>query len=170
MKNIKNYEGLYAVTEQGQVYNLQTKQFLKGGLDRYGYVRVTLTKDGVKKTHKVHRLVAEAYIPNPHDLPQVNHLDENKQNNCIENLQWVTAKENVNYGTRSKRAGENISKSLLNNEKLSKSIVCVETGVIYPSTREAERVTGIDHSAISKCCKGTRQTCGGYHWRFENEQ
>lgn len=170
MKDIKNYEGLYAITEDGKVYNLKTKQYLKGGLDVYGYRRVCLSKDGVKTTHKIHRLVAEAFIPNPLNLPQVNHLDEDKTNNRVENLQWVSAKENVNYGTRGQRAGEKIAEKLLNNEKISKGVVCVETGIVYPSTREAERQTGANHSGITKCCKGIRQICGGYHWRYANEQ
>ena len=170
MKDIQGYEGLYSISAEGRVYNLKTNKYLSGGLDKDGYRRVTLTKNSVKKDFKVHRLVAEAFLPNPDNKPQVNHKDENKQNNNVENLEWVTAEENVNYGTRGERAGKKISQSLINNPLISRSVVCVETGEVYPSTREAERATGANHSGISKVCKGQRKTCGGYHWRYANEQ
>ena len=103
MRDIKDYEGLYAITSCGRVWSYRRKKFLKPGNSR-GYLTVTLCKEGQQKTYSIHRLVAEAYIPNPEGLPQVNHKDECKTNNCINNLEWCDGVYNVNYGTRNLRA------------------------------------------------------------------
>lgn len=155
MKDIQGYEGLYAVTEDGRVWSYRSKKFLKPGVVR-GYLQITLSKNGVKTQCCIHRLVATAYIPNPENKPQVNHKDENKLNNCVDNLEWMTNKENTNYGTRNERIGK----------AQGKLVRCIETGVIYYSTREAGRQTGLNQSHISKVCRGERKTTGGYHWEF----
>ena len=103
MKDIKGYEGLYAITPEGDVYSYKRKKFLKPGVNGIGYLYVSLCKDGKIKHYGVHRLVAEAYIPNPDNLPQINHKDENKENNCLQNLEWCDAKYNINYGTRNEK-------------------------------------------------------------------
>ena len=103
MKDIKDYEGLYAITSCGQVWSYKRKRFLKPIVDAFGYARVNLSKNGKVKAHKIHRLVAEAYIPTPLGLRDVNHLDENKLNNSCLNLEWLSHKDNCNYGTRNKR-------------------------------------------------------------------
>ena len=105
-KAVKEYEGLYEVNELGEVYSceriasdgrpIQRKQ-LKGGHFSNTYRFVCLRKDGVNKNHSVHRLVAEAFIPNPNNLPEVNHKDGNKQNNCVDNLEWCTRSENLKH-------------------------------------------------------------------------
>ena len=110
-KDIPGYEGLYQVSNIGEIKSLNYKQTHKPHLlsqakDRDGYFRVVLVKDKQRKNKLVHRLVAEAFIPNPNNLPQVNHKDEQAGNNIVTNLEWCTAKYNVNYGTRNKRAGE----------------------------------------------------------------
>ena len=87
---------------------------------------------------------------------QVNHCDENKQNNCLNNLEWCDAKYNNNYGTRNQRAAVAISKK----------VRCIETGVIYESLTEASRQTSIAVSSISECCNGKRKTAGGFHWEY----
>jgi hypothetical protein len=116
--------------------------------------------NNVKQTCKVHRLVAEAYIPNPDNLPQVGHKDENPSNNCVENLYWTDPKENNNYGTH----GLRISKAN------GKSVYCVELDKVFHSTREAERQTGIPHENIAACCRGDRyKSAGGYHWKYVEE-
>ena len=96
-KDIVGYEGLYQITSDGKVQSLKNCKFLKpllSGPKGKEYYYVCLSKNGVKKNHKIHRLVAEAFIPNPNNLPIVNHKDENKENNCVNNLEWVTQGEN----------------------------------------------------------------------------
>lgn len=106
MKDIKGYEGLYGITSCGRVWSYRRQKFLASIVDSWGYVRVNLSKEGKVKTYKIHRLVAEAYIPNPEGLRDVNHLDENKSNNSVNNLCWCSHKDNCNYGTRNQRIKE----------------------------------------------------------------
>lgn len=107
MRDIKGYEGKYAITEDGKIWSYVYKKLLKPSLDRDGYEIVWLyDKNRKVKALKIHRLVAETYIPNPDYLPQVNHKDENKQNNNVSNLEWCTGKYNANYGTRNKRISD----------------------------------------------------------------
>ena len=107
---IEGYEGLYEVSNIGRVrsvdrfyYRLHKGKVLSPTKDRYGYLTVTLNCNGKSKTIKIHRLVAQAFLPNPDNLPQVNHKDEDKTNNNVDNLEWCTAKYNVNFGTRQER-------------------------------------------------------------------
>ena len=109
-KPIEGYEGLYEVSNLGRVrsldrfyYRLHKGKVLSPTKDRYGYLTVTLNCNGKSKTIKIHRLVAQAFLPNPDNLPQVNHKDEVKSNNCVDNLEWCSAKYNVNFGTRQER-------------------------------------------------------------------
>lgn len=116
--DIKDYEGLYQISNLGKVKSLEKKagfsnrkeRILKQHLDKDGYVKVYLCKNNKVKFLSIHRLIAEAFIPNPNNLPQINHKDENKANNKIENLEWCTCKYNINYGTRTKRQKETIKK------------------------------------------------------------
>ena len=107
---IEGYEGLYEVSSYGKdrsldrfYYRLHKGKVLSPTKDRYGYLTVTLNCNGKSKTIKIHRLVAQAFLPNPDNLPQVNHKDEDKTNNNVDNLEWCTAKYNVNFGTRQER-------------------------------------------------------------------
>lgn len=102
MKDITNYEGLYAITSCGKVWSYKSKKFLKPYFNG-GYASVALSKNGKLTYPLVHRLVAEAYISNPDNLPQVNHKDEDKAHNCVNNLEWCDATYNNNYGTRTSR-------------------------------------------------------------------
>lgn len=156
MRDIKGYEGLYAVTEDGRIWSYRSKKFLKPGKHSGGYLKVALCKNGQKLSHYVHRLVAAAYLPNPNNYTDVNHRDENKQNNDVSNLEWCDHSYNMNYGTRN----EKIAKAI------SKSIRCIETDVIYKSIKEAGQQTGLNQSSISKACRGKLKTCGGFHWEF----
>lgn len=152
MKDIKGYEGLYAITSCGRVWSYKSNKFLKGTPDKDGYLKVTLVKEGQRVNFFIHRLVAQAYLPNPSNLPQINHRDECKQHNYINNLEWVTAKTNANYGSRNKRIG--------------KPVYCVELNKTFDSQTTAANELGIDVRGISKCCTGTYKTSGGYHWRL----
>jgi hypothetical protein len=97
-----------------------------------------------------------AYIPNPENKPQVNHKDENKRNNCIQNLEWMTNRENINYGTHNERSAK----------ARSKAVYCEELDRVFTSQSEAAKELGIKQSAISNCCCGHQKTAGGYHWSF----
>jgi hypothetical protein len=160
MKEIANYEGLYAVTSCGRVWSYRKERFLIPRKDRKGYLTVLLCNKGNEKEYKIHRLVATAYIPNCDNLPQVNHKDENKQNNCISNLEWCTNVYNRNYGTRNERAAISISKAKM------KPCMCLETGKTYPSVIEAAKDTNFHKASISKCCRGERKSCAQTHWKY----
>ena len=110
---IEGYEGLYEVSNTGLIRSLDrfvgNRNRIKGKIlsiriEKDGYCSVALSKDGKIKRYKIHRLVAQAFLQNPDNLPQVNHKDEDKLNNSVENLEWCTAKYNINYGTRQERA------------------------------------------------------------------
>ena len=155
MKDIPNYEGLYAATEDGRIYSYRSKRFLIPNKTQKGYLHTTLTKNGKAKTYKIHRLIAETYIPNPNGLPQVNHIDEDKTNNCINNLEWCDSKYNINFGTRNEKSAK----------ARRKKIQCVETNEIFNSLTEAAKNKNINIGHISECIHGRRHTCGGYHWK-----
>ena len=144
MKDIKGYEGLYAATSCGKVYSYKSKKFLKPGSDGKGYLYVILYKDGKAKHYFVHRLVAETYLPNPNNLPQVNHKDENKANNALPNLEWCTAAYNINFGTGKERAVKS----------REKKVICLETGETFNSVTEAAKAVDVDKSNISRCITG----------------
>lgn len=108
MKDIIGYEGLYAITSCGRVWGYKRKKFLKPIPDKDGYLKVNLCKNGVIKAHYIHRLVAAAYIPNPDNKPTVNHKDENKTHNWINNLGWMTMAEQNIYGTRLERVSNSL--------------------------------------------------------------
>lgn len=123
-----------------------------------GYKQVCLTKDNKKSTKKIHRLVAMAFIPNPDNLPCVNHKDENKANNNVDNLEWCSFEYNTKYGTRAERCGKPINQYSLNGELLA----------TFHTSKEAERQTGIYHSHILNCChnKPHYNTAAGFKWKF----
>lgn len=156
MKDIKGFEGLYAITSCGKVWSYYSNKFLVATLDKNEYKKITLHKEGKVKTFFIHRLVREAYIPNPTGLPQVNHKNEVKTDNYINNLEWCDAAYNNNYGTRTKKVVE----------KLKKPIYCVELDRVFDSLTQAANELGLDQGSITKCCQGKRTYCGGYHWRY----
>ena len=156
MKDIVGYEGEYAITRDGKVWSYKRNKFLKCSDNGKGYYQINLYKNGKGKNYLIHRLVAEAYIPNPEGLPQVNHRDENPQNNCASNLEWCDAKYNANYGTRTERAAK----------KQSIPVYCEELDKTFNGARQAARELGLDNSSIIKCCKGRCKTTGGYHWKY----
>lgn len=163
-KSIEGYENLYQISDQGNVKSLKfgKEKILKPVKDGKKYLCVILCKQGKQKMCKIHRLVAQAFIPNPKNLPQVNHKDEDKKNNAASNLEWCTNVYNINYGTRNERSAE----SNTNHPKTSKQVLCIETGVIYPSTNEVRRQLGFAQCHISSACNGKRKSCGGFHWRY----
>lgn len=170
-KPIPEYEGLYEVSNKGRVKSLERdmirknsrkyhvkERILKGTL-RDGYIYVNLY--GPKR---VHRLVAEAFIPNPENKSQVNHKDEDKTNNCVENLEWMTAKENLNYGTRNERAGKAIAKA--QSKTVAQYSKDGELLKVWSSVKEAACQHGLGHGNIIKVIQGKYKTCGGFVWKY----
>lgn len=131
--------------------------------NKQGYLKAMFSVNGVHSTPRVCRLVAEAFIPNPDNLPQVNHKDENKHNDAASNLEWCTAQYNLNYGTVKERRG------------LKKRIPVVQMNLNgnhitnWDSAISAERSTGIDHSHIARCCRGKLKQAGGFVWRYAKD-
>ena len=156
MKLILN--GDYAVTIDGDVISIKSNKSLRLHDNGHGYKTVCLCIDGKPKTYYVHRLVASAFVENPNDYPEVNHIDEDRGNNRAENLEWCTSKYNKNYGHRAERFGR----------RRGRSVVCLETGQVFYSCGDAGRNMGIRREDIHACCTGYRNThsAGGYHWAF----
>ncbi len=150
-KDCRGYEGLYQVSNQGRVWSVRTQKCLSPQENSFGYLRVLLTaKNGKAKKELIHRLVGIAFIPNPENKPQINHKDSNPKNNNVENLEWNTAKENINQSDRLR--------------KVSHKTRCVETGVVYQSVNDAARKLNLSSGHITEVCNGTRKTCGGFRW------
>ena len=166
--DVKGYEGLYQVSNWGNVKSLNYKRtgkekILRPCKDGNGYLYVVLFENGKYKLYKVHRLVLSTFSPieNSHEL-QVNHINECKTDNRLENLEWVTCKENCNHGTRNKRSGEKKSIPIVQLSLEGKYIRS------WKSSHDAER-NGFDPSHIIKCCKGKYKTHKGYRFMYLSE-
>lgn len=163
--DIQGYEGFYKINTSGDVLSVRSGKLLKAGKNKQGYMNVALSKDGKAKTHKVHRLVALAFISNPNNYPFINHKDENKTNNRVENLEWCTSKYNLNYGTAIERRSESIKNSSLKQRKavLQLSLTGDVVGE-YISTKEASEATGIDRRQISRSINHLGKQAHGFLW------
>lgn len=173
-KDIKNYEGLYQVSNFGRILSLNYNRTGKPELmnpseTKGGYLVVELWKNKEKKRCLVHRIVAETFLENPENKPEINHIDEDKTNNRVDNLEWCEHKYNMNYGTRNERAAKAISKAMTNG-KLSKRVLQLSlTGHLireWESTAECGR-NGFSHGAVSACCLGKRKTHKGFRWEYK---
>ena len=169
-KDIKGYEGKYQVSNFGNVKSLNynhtgKEQLLKPVQYNNGYLCINLYKP--LKRFLIHRLVANAFIPNPDNLPCVNHKDENKHNNHVYNLEWCTNKYNINYGT----CIERIRETQLNDPNKSKKVYqyTLDGKFVreWKSTQECGR-NGFNQGAVSSCCRGEIKTYKGFKWSFEN--
>lgn len=145
----------YAVSNKGRVMNLKTGKVLKYAINGMGYPFVILCKANSKpKNIKVHRLVALAFIPNPDNLTQVNHIDEVKTNNDVSNLEWVTPSENVRHSAHQHSC------------KIKQITKDGEFVKIWESSHQIERDTGYDQSFIIKCCRSKLRYAYGYRWEY----
>ena len=180
-KPVVDYEGLYEVSNYGRIRSLdkhanQTNTgprrinrttFYHGKIlkpftfSKTGYLGIELNHNSIAKKHLVHRLVAAAFIPNPNNLPQVNHKDENKSNNHVDNLEWCTRQYNNAYGTARQRQAATLFKGVIQINK--------DTGKIiqeFCSITDAAKSTGTNRVKIGCVCRGTRKTAGGYVWKY----
>ena len=180
-KDIKDYEEKYQVSNTGRVKikenitqrmnmgvlrNYKQKEIImKPSENGYGYLKVGLNKNGKYKNSYIHRLVATAFLSNEDNLPQVNHIDGNKHNNCVNNLEWCTEKDNSIHARdvlkiTSNTTGINDIQSVIQIDR--------DTGVIvkeYDSMTQAQKETGIGH--ISCVCRGKRKSAGGFFWKYK---
>lgn len=171
-KDIKKFEGLYQISNYGRVKSLGNKSnhrkeiILKANLSNKNYYKTCLHKNSIIKTFNVHRLVAEAFIENVFLKKEINHIDGNKKNNCVGNLEWVTRKENQIHAYKNK-----LQVAKKNNERSFPIYQLTLDGKIintFPSIMEAERKTGIKNANIARACKRNQTACG-YKWRYINE-
>lgn len=164
-KPVVGFEGRYEVSDDGKVYSLPRMRKGRGGaptpvsgcelkqrFDHSGYPTVSLRDGSASFNRSVHRLVAEAFIPNPLGKPAVNHIDENKANNCVSNLEWVTTAENNSYGTRLDRCRLRVRR--------------MPDGVEYPSISEAAKVMDVSKASIRDALTGKSKTSCGFKWEY----
>ena len=175
-KAIEGYEGKYEVSNLGRVrslprpktsrnahgkYTFTTKpKILRTFTQRGGYQRISFGKGKDKVAIFVHRLVAQAFIPNPDNLPHVNHKDENPKNNRADNLEWCNAQYNTTYGTIPEKNSKAHSIPVVQCDMNGNPIRT------YPSATAAAESIGLTKGAVTKCCKGQNKTAGGYRWRY----
>lgn len=163
-KDVKGYEGLYQVSNYGNVKSLRSGKKIALNYDRKKYLTAHLCNKNGQKRIRVHRLVAEAFIPNEKRLPQVNHIDENKNNNYYKNLEWCDNKYNSNYGTRNKKISNSrkIQTKKIYQFSLDGDFI-KEWENIYEILSEIK----IQKSSIYRCCEGLYKQAGGYVWKYE---
>ena len=163
-KAVIGYEGLYEVSSDGDVFNVLKNPNikLKQHIDN-GYLSIMLRKDGKQKKHKVHRLVAIAFIENKNNYDQINHIDCNKQNNNLSNLEWCTQEQNTkHYLLANKDKIEKFSKKIIGINRYSNNTI------ILNSIRESSKY-GFDRKSIRNCCNRIKDSHKGYKWSYVNE-
>ena len=161
---VLGYEGIYEINRLGEIRRIKSGRILRGYMGRDGYKRVSLTANGQTKPFLLHRLLAVAYIPNPLNYPCINHKDEDKSNNSLDNLEWCTHRYNLNYGTHNARANESRKKPISQYSKDGKFIRD------WDSVTDLRNETGADITHVSSCCRGKRKSANGYCWQYKNEK
>ena len=196
-KSIIGYENEYLVSNNGDVFSFMSKKYLKPSINEKGYMRVCLQKRVMKSWKRVNRLVAEAFIPNPDNLPMVNHKDEDKTNNFLENLEWCTAQYNNTYGNKAKRQANKIRGIAHSNEhkkkitssllkyyethdsasigrisEKRKGVVGVRNGesVQFQSVKDAAIAVNGARANITRSCNSKTRKAYGYKWMWAGER
>jgi len=185
---ILGYEKLYKISSAGRVYSVRGKTCLTPKLSTPGYYRVTLSSHGIKNTISIHRLVALAFIPNPQNKPTVNHINEIKTDNRVENLEWATIAEQNRHGTRTQRAIAHTDyknrgidyKQVAAHHDYSRQNMCGRKAVIvwnvlgnkpifigeFPSQKDASIYTEVCESKVSQCVLGQKKSCKGFSFEM----
>lgn len=175
-KDVVGYEGYYQVSNLGNVRSIDRyvkgngltveKQLKKGKMLKQflkqGAWSVTLRKEGIYKFRYTYRLVAEAFIPNPNNLPLINHIDEDRTNPRVDNLEWCDYSYNITYNGASKRAGKSRSKKVIQYDKEMNEIAR------YDSVGDAAKAVGAHQQNISQSCSGKQGLCRGFIWKYAN--
>ena len=163
-KDIPCSDGFYQVSNLGRIKSLKYgKPRILSSVCCKGYMYISLHIKGKRVRYSLHRLVAQAFVPNPLGYGEVNHKDENPLNNCADNLEWCSHKYNMHYGTARLRQSLTIGKPV---EQLTSDNIPIAT---YRSAAVAETLLGIKATGIKYCCKGQRKSAGGYIWRYVTE-
>lgn len=150
----------YEVSTESRVRSMRYGNILKQTPTKIGYLQVTFQVQYKRKTFYVHRLVANAFIPNPNGYTDVNHINEDKTDNRVENLQWVSHKQNMQHGTQAERGIQTRKKRYFETNQVFIKVKHIDTGIVYSSIRQAEKETGYTGADIYDCCKR------GEHWEF----
>lgn len=183
-KDIKGYEGYYQVSNMGRIKSVARERKTKGGglyqikesikkqeLSKRGYLRTLLSKNKNMKHFQIHRLVAQAFVSNPYNKPEVNHINEDKTDNRVENLEWMTRTENQNHGTALERMmNTKIEKGII--KKMCKPVLQYDLNGNFirewGSTMECEK-SGYNRGHVASCCRGEEKTHKGYIWKYKEE-
>lgn len=170
---LKEYDGLYLISDTGKIFSVRTNRIMRTEYTKEGYERVEININGVPHRHFVHRLVAETFIPNPDNLPVVNHKDENPRNNNVDNLEWCTHKYNINYGTciarRVAHTEYRVGSKNINAKRVYQFAMDGSPVAEYGSVAEASEQTGLNRKSISKACCGKLKKYSEYFWSYTNE-
>lgn len=167
---VKGYECSYLVSPEGEIFSVKSNKLLKPYTDKNGYKIVGLFRNGSQKKHKVHRIVAVTFLPNPHNYPQVNHIDENPANNNVTNLEWCSCEYNINFGNRNHK----VSVALSNKTDKMRPVACLDMNMnlitIFQSLHSVER-WGFNRGAVYSVCnrKYRHKSYKGFIWRYVDE-
>lgn len=158
-KDIQGYEGYYQVSTQGRVRNSRRGKILGASKQGSGYIQTMLSKNAVRSYPLVHRIVAQTFIPNPENKPQINHKNGDKTDNRVENLEWCTMSENLHH--RHRVLGQPGGRC--------KAVTCITTGKTYPSAKAAAADLGLHRSAVSRVCEGRQKTTKKLKFKFKGD-
>lgn len=163
---VQGFEGLYLISNLGDVWSVRKKQKLKHGINGGGYKFVVLYNHGKTKIIRIHRMLAEYFVPNPNNLPCVNHKDENKLNNSLDNLEWCTYKYNITYGTALSRRQKTKNERKVHGAE--KPIIQYDLNMNFIQEYNSLKSCGYPSSSISNALSGRRKTAYGYIWKYKN--